>query len=485
MTNRKVQVARQSNHLLTRDAIAIWLAGVNAVRSDTVVAEQIHWDGRWLTIADQVFDLKCSDQLVIVGAGKATEGMLFGLLTALQASRKSLPKITGWINVPQGVDPPTNRLGHALDQHPLLDQMHGVTVCYARPPGCNEPTQTAVDGTRQILNHVQQAGRNDCVLALISGGGSALLCSPIDGLALDEKVQLTRALSSSGANIEQLNSVRRCLSNVKGGGLARSCKSNKLITCIISDVLGDPLDLIASGPTILKPAPDPAQAIAVLEKLLPDRFPRIESILNKLMNRSLSIRGQENPKIELTTIVLANNATAVDAAGQKAVELGYRYWMKSERQSEGEARLLGQHFAQQMHSTLEQSQIDCIISGGEPTVVLPPAVSRGLGGRNQQLALAFLNWFELQGGWPLHADLAFVSGGTDGEDGPTNAAGAFVDQEVYSRTMALGLSSDDYLERCDANRFFDATDGLLMTGPTRTNVCDLRVGLVRASILEN
>jgi glycerate 2-kinase len=481
MTKNSVQVANQPNLPLTRDAIAIWLAGVNAVRSDTVVADQTHWDGRWLTIADQVFDLKRSDQLVIVGAGKATEGMLAGLLTALMSSRQKLPKITGWINVPQA-ESYIRAHGHALALEYGFPEIQGVTVCHARPQGCNEPTPTVVYGTRQILNHVQKAGRNDCVIALISGGGSALLCSPIDGLSLEEKVELTRALSSSGANIEQLNSVRRCLSNIKGGGLARACKANKLITCIVSDVLGDPLDLIASGPTILSPSPDPAQAIAILEGLLPSAFPNIRDILNKAMRRSSASQSQVHPDMELISIVLANNATAVDAAGQKAVELGYRYWMKSERQSEGETTLLGQRFAQQMQSTLEQTQVDCIISGGEPTVVLPPEDSRGIGGRNQQLALAFLEWFESHGGWPMQSDLAFVSGGTDGEDGPTNAAGAYVDQGVFTKMKSQQLNPHDYLRRCDSNRFFEATNGLLLTGATGTNVCDLRVGLVQRAI---
>jgi glycerate 2-kinase len=246
--------------------------------------------------------------------------------------------------------------------------------------------------------------------------------------------------------------------------------------------LGDPLDLIASGPTILRPSPAPEQAIAILEELLPSAFPNIREILNKSMRQGSASQSLENPGTELISIVLANNATAVDAAGQKAVELGYRYWMKSERQSEGEATLLGHHFAQQMHATLEQTQIDCIISGGEPTVVLPPAESRGLGGRNQQLALAFLDWYDEHGGWPLNADLAFVSGGTDGEDGPTNAAGAYVDQGVFSKMKSQQLTPQDYLRRCDSNRFFEATNGLLLTGATGTNVCDLRVGLVQTTV---
>ena len=459
-----------SRHQLTRDAIAIWKAGVEAVRSDYAVAQQTHWDGRWLTIADQVFDLQYAEQLILVGAGKATAGMLSGFLSALKSSGKKLPKIAGWINVPEG-------------SSASLGAYEGsVTVCKARPHGCNEPTERVVDGTQHILNYVRSAGRNDCVIALISGGGSALLCSPIQGVSLAEKVELTRAISGSGANIEQLNSVRRCLSNIKGGYLARQCNAGKLITCIISDVLGDPLSLIASGPTILEPAPDPAQALSILDEVLPEQFPAIRSLFVQQLsaNRPNALECA-NPKIELASIVLANNATAVDAAGQKAVELGYRYWMKSERKSEGDAAQLGRHFAQQMQATLDQTQIDCIISGGEPTVVLPPASLRGLGGRNQQLALAFLDWFDQNGGLPKDAEMAFVSGGTDGEDGPTDAAGALVNRDVFGQMQSQRLNTNDYLHRCDAYTFFERTSGLLMTGPTGTNVCDLRVGLVSAS----
>ena len=465
--------ANRPHARVTQDAIAIWQAGVEAVKANRVVEQHVNWDGRWLSIADEVWDLKNTDRLIVVGAGKATAGMLTGLYCALSRSQKKHPAISGWVNVPQGSEKPHGPLENA------------VTVCEARPQGCNEPTETVVDGTRQILRHLKQAGRNDCALALISGGGSALLCSPIDGVTLQEKVEITRALSAAGANIEQLNTVRRCLSNIKGGGMARACNARNLITCILSDVLGDPLDLIASGPTILEPSPDASRALATLEQLLPHQFPLLREILNKQLHMGLELRSMRNPSIELTPIVLANNATAVDAAGQKAVELGYRYWMKSERKSEGDASQLGRHFAQQMSSTLEQTQIDCIISGGEPTVVLPPLATRGLGGRNQQLALAFLDWFNEQGGWPQTAqtaelaELAFVSGGTDGEDGPTDAAGAVVDQQVFAKMKTLQLDPKDYLQRCDAYRFFAATTGLLQSGPTGTNVCDLRVGLVR------
>ena len=468
MAQPSVPGTNPQHNQITRDAIAIWLAGVEAVRADLVVDQQTNWDGRWLTIADRVIDLRQADQLIIVGAGKAAGGMLQGLYTALQRSGKTYPRLVGWVNVPEGTHAPDGAIAES------------VTICHARPMGCNEPTEKAVEGTQRILDYLHRAGRNDTVLALISGGGSALLCSPIEGVSLAEKIKLTRALSAAGANIEQLNSIRRCLSNVKGGGMARQCNARNLITCILSDVLGDPLDLIASGPTILKPSPDPSHALKIMNQILPNQFEPILNALNKQLRLGLGrTTALRNPEIALEPIVLANNATAVDAAGQKAVELGYRYWMKSERKSEGDASLLGQHFAKQLNATLNQSTIDCVISGGEPTVKLPPTSTRGLGGRNQQLALAFLQWVDQHGGWPQRSDMAFVSGGTDGEDGPTDAAGAYVDQYVYSQMKLFQLEPADYLMRCDAYHFFKQTAGLLQTGPTGTNVCDLRVGLVR------
>jgi glycerate 2-kinase len=453
---------------LTRDALAIWMASVDAVRADRVISSQTEWDGRWLKIADQTWDLKNIERIVIVGAGKATAGMLLGLLQSLARSQRTHPALVGWINIPED---------DTFDPRTVPDS---ITVCQARPRGSNEPTERVVSGSREIMRLVRGARDSDCVIALISGGGSALLCDPLDGVSLTEKVELTRVLSARGANIEQLNSVRRCISNVKGGGLARACGARHLITCIISDVLGDPLEYIASGPTILNPKPDPARALAVLDQLTPNQFACIRSVINMQLHRSEAAGPiASKPRTDLATLVLANNATAVDAAGQKAVELGYRYWMRSERKSEGDAEELGRQLVRQILATVDEPQIDCLISGGEPTVTLPPPNERGRGGRNQQLALSVLQALQVTGGLPSHFDLAFVSGGTDGEDGPTEAAGAFVDRDVYDRMQKLSLSPESFLRRCDANRFFEQTGGLITTGPTNTNVCDVRVALIR------
>jgi glycerate 2-kinase len=463
----KVGFATSSDQV-SRDAIDIWRYGVDAVRADRVVESQSSWDGRWLTMGEKNWDLKGCSRLILVGAGKACDGMLLGLSRMLQKSGRPFPSLAGWFNIPE----------QTASWH--TDLPGGITLCQARPPGMNQPTEKVVSGTNEILKLVSNAQRNDCVIALISGGGSALLCSPIDGLSLLEKVELTKALSDSGANIEELNSVRRCLSNVKGGGLARACNAKHLITCILSDVLGDPLEIIASGPTVLTPEPDAAYALKVLDSFFPSQFANIRTLLQKALHRH-RLQSKTNPRCELDHVLLANNATAVDAAGQKAVELGYRYWMHCAPKCEGDVQTLGEKIATQLVATSAQEHIDCLISGGEPTVALPSLETRGIGGRNQQLALSVLLHLQRNQAWDLQKDFAFISGGTDGEDGPTDAAGAMINRMVIENMDELGLNPVDYINRCDAYRFFEQTQGLLITGPTWTNVCDLRVAVLSRS----
>lgn len=457
-----------SSDQVSRDALAIWRYGVDAVRADRVVETQSSWDGRWLTLGEQTWDLKGCSRLILVGAGKACDGMLLGLLRMLQKSGCPFPSLAGWFNIPERTAP-----WHT-------DLPSGITLCQARPQGMNQPTEKVVSGTHEILNLVSNAHRNDCVVALMSGGGSALLCSPIEGLSLLEKVELTKALSDSGANIEQLNSVRRCLSNVKGGGLARACNAKVLITCILSDVLGDPLEIIASGPTVLTPEPDASYALKVLDTFFPNQFANIRTLLRKALHQD-HLQSRANPRCELAHVLLANNATAVDAAGQKAVELGYRYWMHCAPKCEGDVQSLGEKIASQLVATSTQEHIDCLISGGEPTVVLPSIETRGIGGRNQQLALSVLLHLQRNQAWDPQQDFAFISGGTDGEDGPTDAAGAMINRMVIENMNKLGLNPVDYFQRCDAYRFFEQTQGLIVTGPTWTNVCDLRVTVLPRS----
>jgi hydroxypyruvate reductase len=316
------------------------------------------------------------------------------------------------------------------------------------------------------LRLVAELGPRDLCLCLISGGGSALLPAPIDGFTLADKVVLTREMSARGATIQQLNVVRRELSAIKGGGLARACRAGSLVSLILSDVPGDDVSLIASGPTVLR-APTPEAAIAVLRELALDESPIGVRVTEVLRRRPVSDAVKNSRRV--TNIVIGNNATAVDAAGVEAERLGYSHAMISSTAHEGLAEEVAQNMVGMARRMRVEAGSDCLITGGEPTVRLAPADVRGRGGRNQQLCLAALT--ELSD-W---RGLALISGGTDGEDGPTDAAGACVDESIATEATKLGLDPRLYLARNDAYSFFEDTGGLLKTGPTHTNVCDLRV----------
>jgi glycerate 2-kinase len=266
------------------------------------------------------------------------------------------------------------------------------------------------------------------------------------------------------------------LSMVKGGGLARACRAGRLVTLLISDVLGDPLEVIASGPTVQN-AGTPAGAVAVLEELGLVNEPTLEAVVRWLRGGGLNatIAGPHPSAHDAPTIthhVLGNNATAVDAARAEAERLGYSHAMVCANKSEGPAEEVGRHLAQMAVRMRGEPGPDCLISGGEPTVTLVDESHRGKGGRNQQLALAALT----------HVGdcsaVALLAAGTDGEDGPTDAAGAFVTEEVIHSAREQWLDPRDFLARNDAYHFFQRAGGLFITGPTQTNVCDLRVVLV-------
>lgn len=441
----------RSAEKLRSDAEQIWWAGVNAVQPERLVPDVMAVDGNTLLIADHQFDLNVFDSLTIIGAGKASGAMAVAVEKVLGANLLNTKQVGGWVNVPADCLQPTQ-----------IVHLHA-----ARPAGVNEPTAEGMEGTRHILSLVSQLGPRDLCLCLISGGGSALLPMPIEGISLDDKVSITRQLAERGADITELNAVRREISAVKGGGLARQCGAGRLVSLILSDVIGDDLEVIASGPTVLR-EPTPSLALDVLgEKglLNSDVGRKIERVLGKTYT-SRSIATPTPPPVN---VVIGNNSTAVDSAGVVAESLGYSHAMISGNPAENSAEAIGRHLATTAASMRTNDGPDCLITGGESTVELAEESIRGKGGRNQQVALAAL--LELEA-WK---NLVLVSGGTDGEDGPTDAAGAIVDEQIAQAAPVAGLDAAECLRRNDAYTFFDACDGLFRTGPTGTNVCDLRV----------
>ncbi len=453
---------KRSPEILREDALAIWRAGVEAVRSDRLVRDNVQVEGDDLLLGDELLNLREIRRIAVVGAGKAGAGMAEGLLQALGEDVIREKKLTGWVNVPADCFRP---LPHII--------LHA-----ARPAGLNEPTEAGVEGTREILRIVQSLEPSDLCLCLISGGGSALLPAPIEGVSLADKQALTRHLSGSGANIQELNTVRKRLSQVKGGGLARACKAGRLVALIVSDVLGDPLDVIASGPTV----PDSSGPDAALEILRKhDALEVAPAATQALQQAATEQASQPKPECEVTNIVIGNNAVAVDAAGVEAERRGYSHAMLAATSLEGNAESIGEHLADMAVRMRDQSGPDCLITGGEPTVRLADAAIRGKGGRNQQLVLAALvQRLKQSANDPADAlrGMAMLAGGTDGEDGPTDAAGAWIDAALIAKLRESGLDPEDYLRRNDAYTFFQRLDSLIKTGPTHTNVCDIRVAVV-------
>lgn len=446
---------KRSTEQLRSDAIRIWRAGVDAVRSDRVVSQAVKFDDNRLTILDESIPLSATGRVIVVGAGKASAAMAAEIERILQPLVES-ERLEGWVNVPANCVRPLARI-----------HLHA-----GRPPGVNEPTPAAIDGTKEILARVASCRPDDHCLALISGGGSALLSQPAPGVSLDDKLAVTRWLSAAGATIDELNLVRRHLSAVKGGGLASVCRAGRLDALIISDVLGDSPLSIASGPTV-DDMTTPEEALAILQT-----YGALSA--NIAPSAIAFLRGggrcrPPSPTSEVHNWVIGANAVAVDAAGAEAERLGYSHAMVCAARGEGFAEDVGRQLADLAVRMRTSAGPDCLISGGEPVVKLVPEKERGRGGRNQQLVLAAFEQLRQQA---ATEGIGLLSGGTDGEDGPTDAAGAWLDADVFRAAQSLGLNAAAALARNDAYSFFSACGGLLKSGATNANVCDVRVVVV-------
>ena len=449
----------QTSQQRRRDALQIWRAAVDAVSPARLLRDALHVEGSTLVAREQRFELLPTARVVIVGAGKAGAGMALAVEDVLGPEFLHRHRVTGWVNVPEDCVRPT-RCVH----------LHA-----ARPPGVNEPTAAGVAGSEEILRLVGALGPDDLCLCLISGGGSALMPAPAEGVTLAEKLALTRHLSAAGANIEELNTVRKPLSRIKGGGLARACRAGRLLSLIISDVLGDPLSIIASGPTVTE-TPSPQAALAVLERFqvrAKGIAPQAIAYLEQQAKSTIIKPTGCAPSV--TNLVIGNNALAVAAAADEARRLGYHPATASAARSEGAAEEIGRNLAGAALRMRDGTAENCLISGGEPVVTLVEAGRRGLGGRNQQLVLAALERLTALPFFP--AGIVLLSGGTDGEDGPTDAAGAVLDASIAADARERRLDAADYLARNDAYHFFEPLGALIKTGPTHTNVCDVRVVL--------
>ncbi len=366
------------------------------------------------------------------------------------------------------------KCGHAESCKLTAGRMSRVNVLEAGHP---VPDERGLKATREVMKLLQNADEHTLVLFLISGGGSALLVSPYDGVTLADKQDITGLLLKAGADIGELNAVRKHLSNVKGGRLAEIAYPAKVISLILSDVIGDRLDVIASGPA----SPDSTtyhNALSVLKKYgLTTLAP--QSVLAVLLNGAGGLIP-ETPKIgnkvfeNVESIVIGSNKTALSAAKQAAEGMGFQSGILYSELT-GEAKDAGKHLAEKAiaarreASGMKHDRKFCFISGGETTVTVK---GNGLGGRNMELALMFARQIEGLDG------ITLLSAGTDGTDGPTYAAGAIVDGETTKKAKALGLDPAGYLAVNDSYNFFKKTGELFITGPTGTNVMDIQIILI-------
>lgn len=436
---------------LRQDAEAIFRAGLGAVDARNAVTKYLNRTDHVLTVENSSYDLLDYENVFVVGAGKASAAMAQAVEEILGDQIK-----TGVINV---------KYGHALP----LDI---ITINEAGHP---VPDEAGLKGTQEIVQLLEKCGEKDLVLCLISGGGSALLPYPVEGISLDEKRQLTQILLESGATIHEMNALRKHVSRVKGGRLARFAYPATLVTLILSDVIGDDLDSIASGPTV----PDRstyADCLRILRKYsVQDNIPKavrkhFEKGSQGIIEETLKAG---DPVFEKTqNVIVASNSLAIQAARHKADELGYNSLVLSSS-IEGETKdvaLVHAAIAKEILKTGEPvSKPACVISGGETTVTVR---GQGKGGRNQEFVLAAA--IAISG----LENVVILSGGTDGTDGPTDAAGALADGTTVSQAVSQGLDAQEYLRNNDSYSFFHPLGDLLKTGPTFTNVMDLRLVLV-------
>jgi len=437
---------------MRHDAETIFNSALSAVNAFSAVKNFCRLDNDTLHIGPIPFNLQHYNNIYIIGAGKASAHMGVAIEEILAG------KITsGIINV---------KYGHtaALKTIKLIEAGHPI------------PDENGCAGANQILQIAQQAKKDDLVICLTSGGGSALLPLPVPPITLTDKQETIHTLLSCGASINEINTLRKHMSLLKGGHLAGATWPATVVSLIVSDVVGNPLDIIASGPTVGDPGTFNDCMDIILKYNILDSIPvPVAQFIQNGVSGNIPETPKPGSKIlaRAHNFIVASNMEALTAAAQKAESLGYNTLILSSM-IEGDtqqAAHLHTAIAKEIRKTGNPiASPACILSGGETTVIIK---GDGKGGRNQEFALTAA--FDIAD----EDQMVILSGGTDGTDGPTDAAGAIVDSRTIARAITAGLNPAAFLLDNDSYHFFHKTGDLLMTGPTGTNVMDLRVVLVK------
>jgi len=452
---------------MIEDLKEIFRSGVAAVDPYSLVKSRIHAENDSLifcpeTGITQKIDLNDYKRILLLGAGKASAKMARGIEELLDQRIE-----TGFIAVKDGY---TEKLKHTR----VVEAGHPI------------PDERSLLAAKEVVRLAKDANEQTLVIFLVSGGGSALLSYPLEwkddkgdhSLTLEEKQKTTQSLLSCGATVQEVNCVRKRVSAIKGGGLASLLYPATVVNLIISDVVGDRLDVIASGITVWD---DDCyeDALNIIEKYgLNESLPRkvMEALKAERNERTPAKPGKRDPIYNrVYNFILGSNLTALKGAEEKAQELGYHTVLLSS-QVTGEAREVAKLYLALAQSVRRRKTPGrkpiCLLGGGETTVTVS---GQGVGGRNQEMALSFLTELESLG--PKANGISFLSASTDGTDA-TDAAGASASLDELNRAKELGLNPMTYLISNDAYTFFDKVGALLRTGPTGTNVCDLQVTTV-------
>lgn len=448
----------------------IFKAALDQVDPYQLVRQKLSLDGSFLVITkdnqEVTYNLEKFNHIHVVGAGKATARM------ALAVEEVLGNRLTdGLISVKYG----------------FTEQLRSIQVVEAGHPIPDQAGMVAAQRIHQLAN---AADKTHLFIGLFSGGASALLPFPASfkehtnalAASLEEKRGLTDQLIKSGASIQEINCVRKHISMIKGGRLAETIAPATSVNLILSDVIGNQLDIIASGPT----APDPStfqMARAILREYHLDKaIPKsVERVLEAGINGQIPETPDEENNLfgKVENIIIGDNELCLNGALRKARTLGYQSSIVLAGLT-GEAKTAGKTIFKSVRAAVsDQHKTNsplCFIYGGETTVTV---TGDGMGGRNQELALGFLTVLEKESAM---REVYLLSASTDGNDGPTDAAGAIVCEEIIQNSKRKGLLSNDYLANNDSYTFFKKTNGLLKTGPSNTNVCDIQVVIVRPQI---
>ena len=452
LIKNKTQIIENGQTQLLQKARALALCSiekaVDAADPKKLLHSKFVRKGTKLFVGDFCFDLEQFSNIYVIGGGKATGVMAQAIEDILGSYITS-----GFVNVPYGSNYKTKKIQITETNHPV-------------------PDQAGVEGTKKMMAIAKQATEKDLIVCLISGGGSSLMPMPHKNVTLEEKIEITSFLLKSGATIKEINIVRKHISGFKGGWLAKTAFPATILNLILSDVIGDSLDLVASGPTV----PDNStflDTFGILEKY--GLWTKTSAAIKNTILEGIKGNVAETPKADdkefknVYNVIIGNNKISSISALESLKQNGLNTLLLP-TPIEGEARIAGTNLAS---IVLEIDNCGAalhrpagIVAGGETIVTVK---GKGIGGRNQEIALsAALKILD-------KTNYVIASISTDGIDGPTNAAGAIVDSYTISKAKQKGIDANEYLEKNDSHNFFSAIDDLIITGATGTNVNDISV----------